>query len=77
MTICIPVALYFVDWEKEGKSLAVEMFDGKTFELVAPVRIVEDHREGYMQYTNTIGPLGSGLIISGVNISRFPACSLG
>ena len=40
------VALYFVDWEKEGKSLAVEMFDGKTFELVAPVRIVEDHREG-------------------------------
>lgn len=58
------MALYFVDWEKEGKSLAVEMFDGKTFELVAPVRIVEDHREGVYAIYKYNRPLGSGLIIS-------------
>jgi hypothetical protein len=45
------VALYFVDWENEGKSLAVEMFNGETLELVAPVKTISDYAGGiYMIY---------------------------
>lgn len=45
------VALYFVDWDKEGRELAIEMFDGETLNLAAPVKVVEDYTGGvYMIY---------------------------
>ncbi len=45
------VALYFVDYEREGKRLAVELFDAKTLELIAPVKVLDDCTGGvYMIY---------------------------
>lgn len=45
------VALYFADWQKSGRQLAVEMFDGDTLDLVAPVRFVRDYAAGvYLVY---------------------------
>lgn len=45
------VALYFVDWEKSGRELAVEMFDGESLNLVAPVKVVDDYAGGkYLIY---------------------------
>lgn len=45
------VALYFVDWEKKGSRLAVEMFDAETLNLIAPVKIVERYSDGaYLVY---------------------------
>jgi len=45
------VALYFVDWDNQGRRLAVEMFDANTLNLVAPVKVV-DHFSGgkYLVY---------------------------
>lgn len=40
------VALYFVDWPKSGRQLAVEMFDLKTLKLIAPVQTVGDFAGG-------------------------------
>jgi len=46
------VSLYFVDWDKKGRKIAIEMFDAKTSELIAPVRIVEDFTGGaYVTYS--------------------------
>ena len=45
------VALYFVDWDKLGRSIAVEMFDAKTLKMVAPVQVIKDHVAGcYLIY---------------------------
>ena len=45
------IALYFVDWERKGNRMAVEMFDAETLDLIAPVKIVENHAEGaYLIY---------------------------
>ena len=45
------IALYFVDWERKGNRMAVEMFDAETLDLIAPVKIVENHGEGaYLIY---------------------------
>jgi hypothetical protein len=45
------VSLYFLDWDDQGRKLAVEMFDGKTLNLVAPVKIVRDFAGGaYLSY---------------------------
>jgi alpha-L-rhamnosidase len=45
------VALYFVDWEKQGSRQAVEMFDAETLNLIAPVRLVKNHQGGvYLVY---------------------------
>ena len=44
------VALYFVDWDG-GRSLAVEMFDGDTLEMIAPVKTLHDYTGGvYLVY---------------------------
>jgi len=34
------IALYFVDWDNHGRRQSVEMFDAKTLNLIAPVKIV-------------------------------------
>ncbi|MEI6565010.1 MAG: alpha-L-rhamnosidase C-terminal domain-containing protein [bacterium] len=45
------VALYFVDWDRLGRSIAVEMFDAKTLKMVAPVQVIQDHAMGkYLFY---------------------------
>jgi alpha-L-rhamnosidase len=36
------IALYFVDWDKKGRQIAVEMFDANTLNLIAPVKIVKN-----------------------------------
>lgn len=45
------VALYFVDWERAGNRIAVEMMDANTLDLIAPVKIVDDFSGGvYLVY---------------------------
>jgi hypothetical protein len=46
------VALYFVDWDNQGRREAVEMMDATTLKLVAPVKIVNAFAGGkYLVYT--------------------------
>jgi len=40
------IALYFVDWEKEGRRSAIEVFDLASKQLLMPVEIVRDYQEG-------------------------------
>ncbi len=41
------VALYFVDWDSDNtRQLAIEMFDGDTLNMVAPVKVVKDYSDG-------------------------------
>ena len=45
------VALYFVDWNKNGCRQAVEMIDAETLNQIAPVKIVDDFSGGaYLVY---------------------------
>jgi len=45
------VALYFVDWDCLGRRIAVEMFDSSTLKLLAPVQVINDHKNGaYLVY---------------------------
>lgn len=45
------VALYFVDWDRGERKLSVEMFDGATLALIAPVQLVSDFSGGaYLIY---------------------------
>lgn len=45
------VSFYFADWERGGRKLAVEMFDGDTYNLVAPVKELDDYSGGvYVTY---------------------------
>jgi len=45
------VALYFVDWDNRGRRLAVEMFDAKTLDLIAPVAVATNFYGGkYLVY---------------------------
>ena len=46
------VALYFVDWDRQGRRQAVEMFDASTLNLIAPVQIVNGFDRGqYLVYS--------------------------
>ena len=40
------VALYMVDWEKEGRRSAIEVFDLNNKVLLMPVKVVSDYRNG-------------------------------
>ena len=45
------IALYFVDWDKKGRRLAVETFDAETLQRIAPVQMVRDFTGGkYLIY---------------------------
>jgi hypothetical protein len=45
------LALYFVDWDRLGRSIAVEVFDAKTLKMVAPVQVIKEHVAGrYLIY---------------------------
>jgi alpha-L-rhamnosidase len=46
------IALYFVDWDNQGRRLAVEMHDANTLDLVAPVKVITNFYGGkYLVYT--------------------------
>jgi alpha-L-rhamnosidase len=46
------VSLYFVDWDKKGRQIGVEMFDANTLNLIAPVKIVKNCQGGaYLIYS--------------------------
>jgi len=46
------VSLYFLDWDKKGRQIGVEMFDAKSLNLIAPVKIVNNCVGGaYLTYT--------------------------
>lgn len=40
------LALYFLDWDSNGRRSAVEIFDLKTLKLVAPVQLIKDYQNG-------------------------------
>jgi alpha-L-rhamnosidase len=45
------IALYFVDWDRMGRRQAIEVFDLKTLNRLAPVEIVKDFEQGkYLIY---------------------------
>lgn len=45
------IALYFVDWDRKGRRVAVEMFDRDTLQRIAPVQMVRDFTGGkYLVY---------------------------
>jgi hypothetical protein len=45
------VALYFLDWDRMGRRQAVEVFDLKTLNRIAPVEIVKNFEQGkYLIY---------------------------
>ncbi|MGY3055289.1 alpha-L-rhamnosidase [Pedobacter sp. UYEF25] len=45
------VSLYFVDWDRKGRQIEVEMFDAEHSELIAPVKIVKNATGGaYLTY---------------------------
>ena len=45
------VALYFADWNNAGQELMVEMFDGETLNLIAPLQALHDYSGGvYLIY---------------------------
>lgn len=45
------MSLYFVDWDKKGRKIALELFDAETLKLIAPVKVVENSVGGaYLTY---------------------------
>jgi hypothetical protein len=40
------LALYFLDWDNDGRRSAVEIFDLQTLKLLAPVQLVKDYQNG-------------------------------
>lgn len=40
------LAMYFVDWDRKGRRVAVEVFDLDTRKLVAPEQLVDDFTGG-------------------------------
>ncbi len=45
------IALYFVDWDRKNRRVAVEMFDRETLQRIAPVQMVRDFSGGkYLVY---------------------------
>lgn len=48
------VALYFLDWDRLGRRQAVEVFDLKTLDRIAPVEVVRNFEQGkYLVYRCT------------------------
>lgn len=40
------VSLYFLDWDKQDRRTAIELFDLETFNLLAPVQLVKNYQNG-------------------------------
>lgn len=51
------MALYFTDWDEKNRELAVELFDGNTLNLIAPVQTLSGYAGGIYflyQYHNSV-----------------------
>jgi hypothetical protein len=51
------LALYFLDWDRNGRRSAVEIFDLETLKLVAPVQLIKDYQNGKYLVFNYSGSL--------------------
>lgn len=51
------ISLYFADYERAGRRSAIEIFDLKTKELLAPVYMVRDYGEGKYVTFEAAGPV--------------------
>jgi hypothetical protein len=40
------LALYFLDWDNDGRRSAIELFDLKTLKLIAPVQLIKNYQNG-------------------------------
>ncbi|MDB5159033.1 MAG: hypothetical protein JWR50_3740 [Mucilaginibacter sp.] len=51
------IALYFLDWDKKGRRSAIEIFDLKTKNLLAPVQLVKNYTGGKYLIFNYTGSI--------------------
>jgi hypothetical protein len=51
------LALYFLDWDNDGRRSAVELFDLKTLKLLAPVQLIRDYQNGKYLFFDYSGSL--------------------
>jgi hypothetical protein len=46
------LSVYFLDWDKQSRRSAIELFDLKTLNIIAPVAMVRDYEQGkYISFT--------------------------
>ncbi|WP_214225074.1 alpha-L-rhamnosidase C-terminal domain-containing protein [Pedobacter sp. B4-66] len=68
------VALYFLDWNNKERRSAVEVFDAKTLNLIAPVQLIKNYQKGKYLVFNYKGSIrirvnhvrGENAAVSGV-----------
>ncbi len=51
------IALYFLDWDNKGRRSAIEIFDLKTLNLLAPVQLVKNYKDGRYLIFNYSGSI--------------------
>jgi alpha-L-rhamnosidase len=51
------LAIYFLDWDRTGRRSAIEIFDGKTFNLLAPVQQIKTYDNGKYLVFNYAGSI--------------------
>lgn len=51
------VALYFLDWDSNGRRSAVEIFDLKTLNLLSPVQLIKNYQHGKYLVFNYSGSI--------------------
>ena len=51
------VALYFLDWNDKQRRSAVEVFDAKTLNLIAPVQLIKNYQKGKYLVFNYTGSI--------------------
>jgi alpha-L-rhamnosidase len=51
------IAIYFLDWNKAGRNSAIEIFDLKTLNLLAPVQMVKSYQHGKYLVFNYSGSI--------------------
>lgn len=51
------LALYFLDWDKASRRSVLEIFDGKTYKLLAPVQMIRNYQNGKYLVFNYSGSI--------------------
>ncbi len=51
------VAVYFLDWDNQGRRSEIELFDAKTLQLIAPVQLVKNYKNGKYLVFNYSGSI--------------------
>jgi len=78
------IALYFADWDDQGRRIAVDMFDEDTLNLIAPTKIVQKFRGGkYLIYSydksarfRICQVRGYNAVLSGIFFDSAPAVGI-